>query len=72
MNITGGTVNVSSLLADIVGATYGRDVRAAIVKALRLGTERFSAIAQYIEDLGLTVQDGKLCNEFEESGLLPN
>lgn len=66
------SISVGSALTDITSANYGRDTRAAIVKALRLGADRFEAIIQTINDIGLTVLDGKLCAVFEESGLLPN
>lgn len=52
---------ISSLLNRIQHAKYGRDTRQAIVLALKWGSDYTSDVAGFIEDLGLTVRDGKLC-----------
>lgn len=52
---------ISSYLNRIQNAKYGRDTRQAIVEALRWGGNYTSEVAGFIEDLGLTVRDGKLC-----------
>lgn len=52
---------LSSALQDVINAEYGRDTRASIVKVLQWGGDYISSITGFIDDLGLTIQDGKLC-----------
>ena len=51
-------------LQDILNADYGRDTRQSIVNALKWGGDYVSEVAGLINDLGLTVVDGKLCAVF--------
>jgi len=64
--IPGSSASVTSVINDITAATYGRETRDAIVKALKTGADYFDLVAKYIEDLGLTAQDGKLCVIYNE------
>lgn len=60
---------ITRTLNDILTARYGRDTRGSIVKALEWGGDYTSQIAGFIDDLGLTVVDGKLCAIFGEAPL---
>lgn len=57
---------ISQSLADIQNAKYGRDVREAIVIALRWGGEYLGSINGFINSLGLTVKNGMLHVIFDE------
>lgn len=59
--------NVELALDGIINDVYGREVRADIVTALLWGTQYTSMVAGFINDLGLTVKDGKLCAIFDSS-----
>lgn len=52
--------NVQNALWGILNHVYGSEVRDDIVTALTWGAENTFTVANFIEDLGLTVVDGKL------------
>lgn len=55
---------VQGWFQEILTDVYGPDLRQAIVNALRWADEYTSQSAGLINDLGLTVVDGKLCAIF--------
>lgn len=59
--------NVQLALDGILDDVYGQEVRQDIVTALTWGTQYTSMVAGFINDLGLTVKDGKLCAIFDDS-----
>lgn len=62
---------ISLALQEIIADVYGRETRAAIVKALKWASDYVSSVAGHIHDLGLTVVDGKLCAIFGRAPLTP-
>lgn len=60
---------IAAIFQEILTDVYGPDLRKAIVRALRLADEYTSRTAKFIEDLGLTVVDGKLCAIFYPDGV---
>lgn len=55
------TTSSSGITERILTEVNGRELRDAIVEALRWGTGVVSNIGDYIDSLGLAVYDGKLC-----------
>jgi len=60
---------IRTSLDRILTDVYGVELREDIVTALRWGTWYTSVVAQFINDLGLTVVDGKLCAIFYPDGV---
>ena len=58
--------NVQNALWGILNHVYGTQVRDDIVTALTWSADNTFTVANFIEDLGLTVVDGKLCAIFED------
>ena len=61
--------DIQSALQRILTDVYGVELRKDIATVLRWGSEYTSIISGFIEDLGLTVVDGKLCAIFYPDGV---